>query len=140
MATTHQWVWVRELPLLQILQCINYFIRKHKTYQPCNYCTLSALNLECKTVGVSLKLSTEVGLTCYAREARASHARRRVRREEKNRMLSVSPQSRSLFSASFQTLCLTVRAYLNTQKYGLFCSLLLISIVQFCSITYSIFR
>ena len=33
------------------------------------------------------------------------------------------PQSRSLFSASFQTFCLTARAYLNTQKYGLFCSL-----------------
>ena len=29
----------------------------------------------------------------------------------------------SLFSASFQTFCLTARAYLNTQKYGLFCSL-----------------
>ena len=40
-------------------------------------------------------------------------------REKKN----VSPQSRSLFSASFQTFCLTARAYLNTQKYGLFCSL-----------------
>ena len=34
-----------------------------------------------------------------------------------------SPQSHSLFSASFQTFCLTARAYLNTQKYGLFCSL-----------------
>ena len=33
------------------------------------------------------------------------------------------PRSRSLFSASFQTLSLTTRAYLNTQKYGLFCSL-----------------
>ena len=33
------------------------------------------------------------------------------------------PRSRSLFSASFQTFCLTARAYLNTQKYGLFCSL-----------------
>ena len=38
-------------------------------------------------------------------------------------IFSVSPQSRSLFSASFQTFCLTARAYLNTQKYGLFCSL-----------------
>ena len=34
------------------------------------------------------------------------------------------PQSRSLFSASFQTFCLTAGAYLNRQKYGLFCSLL----------------
>ena len=25
--------------------------------------------------------------------------------------------------ASFQTFCLTARVYLNTQKYGLFCSL-----------------
>ena len=39
------------------------------------------------------------------------------------RIFSVSPQSRSLFSASFQTFRLTARAYLNTQKYGLFCSL-----------------
>ena len=36
---------------------------------------------------------------------------------------SVSPQSCSPFSASLQTFCLTVRANLNTQKYGLFCSL-----------------
>ena len=39
------------------------------------------------------------------------------------RIFSVSPQSRSLFSALFETFCLTARAYLNTQKYGLFCSL-----------------
>ena len=39
------------------------------------------------------------------------------------RITRFSPQSRSLFSASFQTFCLTARAYLNTQKYGLFCSL-----------------
>ena len=41
-------------------------------------------------------------------------------------VLSVSPESRSLFSASFQTFCLTVRAYLSTQKYGLFCSLVVL--------------
>ena len=39
------------------------------------------------------------------------------------RSSSVSPQSRYLFSPSFQTFCLTAREYLNTQKYGLFCSL-----------------
>ena len=39
-------------------------------------------------------------------------------------IFSLSPQSRSLFSASSQTFCLTARAYLNTQKYGLFCNLL----------------
>ena len=109
---------------LDIYSSLIIFIRKHKTYQSCNYCTLSALNLDYKTVGFFLKISTEIGLTSYAREARASHARRRVRREEKNRIFSVSLQSRSLFSASFHTLCLTARAYLHTQKYGLFCSLL----------------
>ena len=33
---------------------------------------------------------------------------------------SVSPQSRSPFSASLQTFCFTIRAYWNKQKYGLF--------------------
>ena len=47
-----------------------------------------------------------------------SHAR-----EARERHTPVGPQSRSLFSASFQTFCLTARASLNTQKYGLFCSL-----------------
>ena len=53
--------------------------------------------------------------------ARSRRASRRAceAREKKN----VPPQFRSLFSASFQTFCLTARAYLNTQKYGLFCSL-----------------
>ena len=40
------------------------------------------------------------------------------------RIFSVSPQSGSMFSASFQTFCLTARAYFNTQRYGLFCSLI----------------
>ena len=48
-----------------------------------------------------------------ARNARASYAR------ERKNIFSVSSQSRSLFSASFQTFGLTARAYLNTQKYGL---------------------
>ena len=47
-----------------------------------------------------------------------------MRREKKNRIVSVSPQSHSPFSASFQTFRLTARAHLNTQKYGLFCSLI----------------
>ena len=55
----------------------------------------------------------------YAREARepytpVGHVRCNVRR------LS---QSRSPFSASFQTFCFTTRAYFKTPKYGLFCSL-----------------
>ena len=36
------------------------------------------------------------------------------------RIFSVSPQSRSLFSASFHTFCLTARAYLNTQNTDCF--------------------
>ena len=39
--------------------------------------------------------------------------------------LNCYSQSCSPFSASFQTFYLTVRVYLNTQKYGLFCSLFL---------------
>ena len=39
-------------------------------------------------------------------------------------IFSVSPQSHSLFSALFHTFCLTARAYLNMQKYRLFCSLI----------------
>ena len=37
-------------------------------------------------------------------------------------------KSRSLFSASFQAFCLTARAYLNTQKYGLIFSLTLLQL------------
>ena len=36
--------------------------------------------------------------------------------------LKLASLTRSLFSASFQTFCSTARPYLNTQKYGLFCS------------------
>ena len=79
--------------------------------------------IDCKTVGFFLKISKEIRKVW--REARESHTR--VRQEKKNRIFSVSPQSRSLFSASFQTFCLTARACLNTQKYGLFCSLLELS-------------
>ena len=56
--------------------------------------------------------------------ARALHARRACEAREK----SVSPQSGSLFSASFQTFCLTSRGCLNKQKYGLFCSLVIKSL------------
>ena len=65
---------------------------------------LSTKVLDCKTVRFFLKISKEIGKAW-------------------RKSLSVSPQSRSLFSALFQTFCLTARAYLNTQKYGLFCSL-----------------
>ena len=59
--------------------------------------------LDCKTVGFfskSVKKSVKRGV----RVLRARSAQSRS-------------WSRSLFSASFQTFCLTARAYLNTQKY-----------------------
>ena len=71
--------------------------------------------VDCKTVvSKSVKKSGKRG---------ASHARKVCEAREKNPIFSVSPQSRSLFLASFQTFCLTACAYLNTQKFGLFCSL-----------------
>ena len=77
---------------------------------------MSCLHVDCKIVGFffskSVKKSVRRGVRVLrARSARALHAR------------SVSPQPHSPFSASFETFCLTARAYLNTQKYGLFCSL-----------------
>ena len=72
--------------------------------------------VDCKTVGFFLKISKEVGNAWRKSLMRANRA-------------SLTPQSRSLFSASFHTFCLTARAYLNTQKYGLFCSLLLLLLV-----------
>ena len=48
----------------------------------------------------------------------------------------VYPQSRSPFSASLRTFCLTGRRYLNMQQYRLFCSLLFYwqTRVYFCRI------
>ena len=72
-----------------------------------------------------LKISKEIGKAWLKSLTRAEpHTPYgRVRREKKTVFFSVSPQSHSPFSASFQTFCLTARAYLSTQKYGLFCSL-----------------
>ena len=53
---------------------------------------------------------------------RSSPTRRVCEGWEKKIIFSVSPQSHSLFPASFQTFCLTARAYLSRQKYGLVCS------------------
>ena len=67
--------------------------------------------VDCKTVGFFLKISQEIGKAwrkSLTREAREPHTPVGI--------FSVSPQSRSLFSASFQTFCLTARAYLHTQK------------------------
>ena len=87
--------------------------------------------INCKTVGFfskSVKKSGKRGLgVLRARSAPASHACRaceaRLGRDAKESIFSVSPQSHFPFSASFQTFCLTAQAYLNTQRYGLFCSL-----------------
>ena len=77
--------------------------------------------LDCKTVGFfftkSVKKSVKCGVRVLARRACEAREKKIIR------IFSVSPQSRSLFSALFQTFCLTARAYFNTQKYGLFCSL-----------------
>ena len=79
-----------------------------------------------KSVKKSVKRAVRV---LRARSARASHARGACEAREKNMQngqsvfLASLPRSRSLFSASFRTVCLTTRAYLNTQKYGSFCSL-----------------
>ena len=90
--------------------------------------------VDSKTVGFFfLKISKEIGKSCCknrTREAREPHTPGGgVRREKKNMQNGQSvfsaslPRSRSLFSVVFQTFCLTTRAYLNTRKYGLFCSL-----------------
>ena len=92
------------------------------------YCKLTLLFVDCKTVGFFLKISKEIGKAwrkSLTRAKRASLTRPTGVWGERSifSIFSVSPQSRSLFSASFQIYCLTASAYLNTQKYGLFCSL-----------------
>ena len=52
-----------------------------------------------------------IRLLCRLRKPREPHT-----------PMPMGVQSCSLFSASLMTLRLTVRAYVNTQKYGLFCS------------------
>ena len=68
--------------------------------------TVMIINLDCKKSVFFLKISKKCKVW------RKSLVRAKRVRREKN----VSPQSRSLYSASFQTFCLTARAYLNTQK------------------------
>ena len=68
-------------------------------------------NIDCKTVRI-LRIQVRASSQTKGLERGG-----RVRRERKNR---VSPQSRSLFSASFHTFCLTARAYLNTQNTDCF--------------------
>ena len=61
------------------------------------------------------KISKEIGKAWRKSLARKSHT---------PVFLASLLRTRSLFSASLKTFCLTARAYLNMQKYGLFCSLL----------------
>ena len=77
--------------------------------------------LDCKTVRFFPKISKEFGNAWRKSLTRAKRAS--LTRPTGVRIFSVSPQSRSLFSDSFQTFCLTARLYLNTQKYVLFRSL-----------------
>ena len=71
-------------------------------------------SLDCKTVGVFLKISKEIGKTS---ETWLKNLTRAIRESPTRRAcqsyFSVSPQSRSLFSASLQTFYLTARAYLR---------------------------
>ena len=74
--------------------------------------------IDCKTVGFFLKISKKIG-----KAWRKSCTRARQEKKKTTIRGSVSPQARSLCSASFQTFCLTARPYLNIQKYELFCCL-----------------
>ena len=77
--------------------------------------------LDCKTVGFFLKIGLEYGrsrVKASRAQAHEPHTSVRHVRQERKKGL---PQSRSPFSASVLLFVLTV--YLNTQKFGLFCSL-----------------
>ena len=70
--------------------------------------------VDCTAVGFFLKIRKEMGKAWHKSFTRASHT------------CEASLPSLALFSASFQTFCLTVRAHLKMQKYGLFCNLVLL--------------
>ena len=76
------------------------------------------LALDCKTV-FFFKISKEIGKAWRKSLTRAKRARLPHTLVREENIFRVSSQSRSLFSASFQTFCPTDHAYLNTQKYGL---------------------
>ena len=113
----------RKVSIGRINPCLYY--RKHTSFSSgqTKPSIIWGYSLDCKTVGFFLKISKEIGKAwrkeSYEREPHKLVGL--VTREKKN--FGVSPQSRSLFSAPFQTFCLTARAYLNTQKYELFWSL-----------------
>ena len=114
-----------------------------------NAAILFCFILDCKTVGFFLKISKEIGKAwrkSLTRAKREPHTPVGRVRREKNLfyyfiiIFSVSPQSSSLFSASFQTFSLTARAYLNAQKYGLFCSLVLFCLLVFFFLSIPFFK
>ena len=70
------------------------------------------LLVNCKTVGFFSEISKEI-CKAWRTESQITCARR-------ERKKTVSPQSRSLFLASFQTFCLTARPYLDTQNKDCF--------------------
>ena len=84
--------------------------------------------LDCKTVGFFLKISKEIDEAWRKSRMRAKRASLtrpsacEASEKKQKKKQRLSPVSLSVFSLA-PAFCLTARAYLNTQKYGLFCSL-----------------
>ena len=78
-----------------------------------------SVSLHCSCVGLQVFSNCPFGWLALCHSQMSLHDYK----EAEKSALKGTAQSRSLFSALFQTFCLTARAYLNTQKYGLFCSL-----------------
>ena len=74
---------------------------------------INDFSIDCKTVIFFLQISKEMGKAWRKSLMRAKGEPH----TPVGRTFSISPLSRSLFSASFQTFCLTAPAYLNMQKY-----------------------
>ena len=118
-------------------------VRNRKCFDIYTLCVVSSLPFDCKTRFFFFSKSIYRNLKSLTRERKNAdypfciHYIRwnfplfpatgnscwKVIHDVPNRF-SVTLQSRSPFSASLQTVCLTVDTYLNRQKYGLFCSLL----------------
>ena len=77
-----------------------------------------SVSLHCSCVGLQVFSNCPFGWLALCHSQMSLHD---YKEAEKSALKGT--QSCSLFSALFQTFCLTARAYLNTQKYGLFCSL-----------------
>ena len=122
-------VWLGHLGTSLLFITLIYFVEpSHSLLLIAPFFSRDFIALDCRIVGFFLKIGKEIGkvwLKSLTRAKLASLTRPYGMwgERKKNR---VSPQSRSLFSASFKTFCLTACEYLNTQKYGLFCRLSLL--------------